>query len=72
MEENGIYMKYKDFYIKWITVMEEIQFKKSKLTDNIKNQIRKLLYEDFDINKNCKKQAERNLEKVLELVLNLS
>lgn len=65
-------MKYKDFYIKWITVMEEIQFKNSKLTEDIKNKIRELLYEDFDINKNYKKQAERNLEKVLELVLNLS
>lgn len=69
---NGIYMKYKDFYIEWIALMEEIQFKSSKISDKNKEKIYKLLFENFDIRKfNLMKQVNRNLREVKELVLAL-
>ena len=67
---NGIYKKHKEFYIKWIAVMEEIQFRKSHLNDDSKTYIKKLLYEEIDLNKNLKKQVENNLEKVIEFTMN--
>lgn len=67
---RGIYIKYKEFYIKWIALMEEIQFRKSHLTLDAKNYIRKYLYEEFNLNKNLKKQAEKNLQKVTQYVMN--
>ena len=64
--------KYKDFYIEWIALMEEIQFKSSKISDKNKEKIYKLLFENFDIRKfNLMKQVNRNLREVKELVLAL-
>lgn len=67
---RGIYIKYKEFYIKWIALMEEIQFRKSHLTPDAKAYIRKYLYENFNLNKNLKKQAEKNLQIVTRFVMN--
>ena len=66
---RGIYMKYKEFYIKWIVLMEEIQFRKSHLTPISKSYIRKYLYEEFNLKKNLKKQAEKNLQTVTHYVM---
>lgn len=67
---RGIYKKYKEFYIKWIALMEEIQFRSSHLTPDSKKYIKKYLYEEFDENKNLKRQAEKNLEIVTKFVMN--
>ena len=68
--KHGIYMKYKEFYIKWIALIEEIQFRKSHLTDESKTYIRKYLYEEFNLSRNLKKQAEKNLQIVSKYVMN--
>ena len=60
---NGIYMKYKDFYIEWIALMEEIQFKYNKISDENKQKIKRLLFEDFNVKKlNLQKQIKKNLK----------
>ncbi len=68
--KHGIYMRYKDFYIKWITLMEEIQFKSSYLTSEAKDYIKNLLYLNYDTSKNIRKQVEKNFDKATKYVIN--
>lgn len=68
--KRGIYMQCKEFYIKWISLMEEIQFRSSHLTEESKKYIIQNLYENFNLHRNLKRQAEKNLQIVTRYVMN--
>lgn len=61
-DNNKIYKRNKLIYQKWIELMEEIQpfWKILKEEDRIK--INNLLYRNYDLNKNFKKQVLSNIE----------
>ena len=61
-DNNKIYKRNKLIYQKWIDLMEEIQpfWKILKEEDRIK--IKNLLYRNYDLNKNFKKQVLSNIE----------
>lgn len=61
-DNNKIYKRNKLIYQKWIELMEEIQpfWKILKEEDRIK--IKNLLYRNYDLNKNFKKQVLSNIE----------
>ena len=61
-DNNKIYKRNKFVYQKWIELMEEIQpfWKILKEEDRIK--INNLLYRNYDLNKNFKKQVLSNIE----------
>jgi hypothetical protein len=50
--------------------MEEIQFRSSHLTNEAKKYIQENLYENFDMHKNLKRQAEKNLQMVTKYAMN--
>lgn len=64
---HHIYSKNKNIYIKWINLMEEIQPWWKTLQEENKNEIKVLLYKDYNLNKNFEKQVESNIKNAREV-----
>jgi len=64
---HKIYSKNKNIYMKWISLMEEIQpfWKTLKIED--REEIERILYREYDIKRNFEKQVENNIEKAKEI-----
>lgn len=60
---HRIYQRNKEIYQKWIALMEEIQPCWNLLSREKREKIQKLLYIDYDMRKNFKKQVIRNIQK---------
>lgn len=66
---NGIYKKYKNTYINWISLIEEIQEKEPILSNSEKENIKFLLFENYDLKKkNIKKQVNNNIKEINKIL----
>lgn len=65
---NKIYNRNKDIYLEWIKLIEEIQIKWNQITEADKNNIKKLLFEKYDMKKNFEKQITENIKHVRKII----
>ena len=64
---HRIYSKNKSIYIKWISLMEEIQPFWKRIDSEKREEIKRILYKDYDLKKNYEKQVEKNIIAAREL-----
>lgn len=69
---HNIYKKNKDVYLKWIELMEEIQPKWNSYSIEKQNRIRELLFKEYNIKKDFKKQIFENIREVRNTIYNKS
>ena len=68
---NNNYKRNKNIYIKWIELMEEIQPKWNGFSEEKKENIRKLLFREYNLKENFERQILINMKKVRELIYSL-
>ena len=66
-DNNKIYKRNKFIYQKWIEFMEEIQVWWKIIPKEKQEKIEFLIYKDYDLHKNFKKQVLNNIEKAREI-----
>ncbi len=67
---NNTYNKNKDSYLKWISLMEEIQPKWNQINESDKKNIKYVLFEQYDMKKNFEKQIDNNIKEVRKIMYN--
>lgn len=65
---NKIYKRNKDIYLIWIKLIEEIQPKWNKFSKEKQEEIKQVLFKNYDKNKKYKKQIINNIKKVKEII----
>ena len=65
---HNIYKKHKEIYLKWIDLMFLIQPYWKLFSIEKKEKIKKVLYMDYDIKKNLKKQVIKNIERAKKII----
>ena len=65
---NNIYKKHKDIYLEWIDLMLLIQPYWKLFSNDKKNNIKKILFFEYDLKKNLNKQVLLNIKKVKEII----
>lgn len=67
---NNIYKRNKQIYLKWIEFIEEIQVKWNKLTKEKQEEIKRIVFEQYNPYENYEKQIVDNLKKARENIYN--
>lgn len=65
---HNIYNKNKEIYIKWIKLMEEIGPMWETFSKEKQDNIRKILFREYNIKKNYRKQVLENIDRVKKLL----
>lgn len=65
---HNIYNKNKEIYIKWIKLMEEIGPMWETFSKENQDNIRKILFREYNIKKNYRKQVLENIDRVKKLL----
>jgi len=63
---NKIYKRNKRIYIKWIQFIEEIQIKWKTLSKQKQDEIKKKIFEEYNLKENYEKQILKNLKEARE------
>lgn len=66
-ENNKIYKRNKFVYQKWIELMEEIQPFWKIVKEEIRENIKEVLFKKYDINKNFQKQVLKNIDEARKI-----
>ena len=66
---HNIYKKNKEIYIKWIKLMEEIVPIWKTFSKENQDNIKEVLFRNYDIKKNFRKQVLKNIEEISHLLL---
>ena len=65
---HNIYKKNKEIYIKWIKLMEEIGPKWNEFSKEKQDNIKKVLFRNYNIKKNFRKQVLNNIEEISHIL----
>ena len=65
---NNIYKRNKNIYLKWIELLEEIQPKWNSLHSEQKENIKNLLFKNYNLKKNFEKQILENFKEVRKIL----
>jgi len=65
---NKIYKRNKKIYIKWIHFIEEIQVKWKTLSKEKQDEIKKKIFEEYNLKENYEKQILKNLKDAREIL----
>jgi Fe-S-cluster containining protein len=65
---HNIYKKNKNIYLKWIELMEEIQPKWKSFSKENQEEIKKLLFLEYNFKENFEKQILQNFKKVRDII----
>ena len=66
LNKDKIYKRNKDIYLKWIKLVEELQFKWNNISNEDKIRIREILFLEYDLKKNFRKQVSLNIDKIVK------
>lgn len=67
--KDGIYLKYKKFYMEWIDFVEEMQSKWEHIDKRVQDKIVNMVFYNYDGNiKNIQKSVRRNMKQARALV----
>lgn len=69
---HNIYKKNKNIYLKWIELMEEIQPKWNSFPNDKQNRIKELLFREYNLKQNYKKQILKNIKEVRKIIYNIN
>lgn len=66
---NGIYKKNKKIYLEWIVLIEDIEMKWKYISEQTKLEIKKLLFENYNLKfRNYKAQVKRNIKEIRKVM----
>ena len=66
---NKIYSKNKNIYMKWIELMEEMQPWWKGIKKENREEIKRILYRDYDMKKNYEKQVLENIKRARKIFI---
>ena len=66
---NKIYLKNKNIYMKWIELMEEMQPWWKGIKKENREEIKRILYRDYDMKKNYEKQVLENIKRARKIFI---
>lgn len=67
---HNIYKRHKNVYLKWIELMEEVQPRWKGLSKEKQENIKTILFKEYDMKKNYEKQVLSNIKRAREVIYN--